>query len=74
MGNVFEDWMQETLEGIAGNNTKNVTLFVIPEIKSCSNISYFIKNRLFIKFFNKKPFRRFFYKMKGLPEHEINKY
>jgi hypothetical protein len=74
MGNVFEDWMQETLEGIAGNTTKNVTLFVIPEIKSCSNISYFIKNRLFIKFFNKKSFRRFFYKMKGLPEHEINKY
>jgi hypothetical protein len=74
MGNVFEDWMQETLEGISSNTSKNVTLFEIPEIKNCSKTSYFIKNRLFIKFFNKKPFRRLFYKMKGLPEQEINKY
>ena len=74
MGNVFEDWMQETLEGISSNTSKNVTLFEIPEIKNCRKISYFIKNRLFIKFFNKKPFRRLFYKMKGLPEHEINSY
>ena len=75
MGNVFEDWMQETLEGIGGNNTsKNQTLFEISEIKNCSKIGYFIKNRLFIKFFNKKPIRKLFYKMKGLPKDEIAKY
>jgi hypothetical protein len=75
MGNVFEDWIQETLEGIGGNNTsKNQTLFEISEIKNCSKIGYFIKNRLFIKFFNKKPIRKLFYKMKGLPKDEIAKY
>ncbi len=74
MGNVFEDWMQETLEGIGGNASKNQTLFEIPEIKNCSKIDSFIKNKLFIKLFNKKPFRKLFYKMKGLPKHEIHEY
>ena len=74
MGNAFEDWMQQTLDKISSNTTKNETLLEVPEVKNSTKISYFIKNKLFIKFFNKKPLRRFFYKIKGLPKHEIGNY
>jgi hypothetical protein len=74
MGNAFEDWMQETLDKLSSNTAQNETLSEVPEVKECSQISYFIKNRLFMKFFNKEPLRKLFYKMKGLPKHEINKF
>lgn len=74
MGNAFEDWMQATLDKIHSNTAQNKTLLEVPEVKNCSQISYFIKNKLFMKFFNKEPLRKLFYKMKGLPKHEINKF
>ncbi len=74
MGNVFEDWMQETLDGMPANDVKQEFLLTYPEIKNSSKIDYFIKNRLFIKLFNKKLFRRYFYKIKGLTKEEIAKY
>lgn len=74
MGNNFEEWMQETLDGMTDNDVKQEFLLTYPEIKNSSKIDYFIKNRLFIKLFNKKRIRRFFYKIKGLPKHEINSY
>jgi hypothetical protein len=74
MGNNFEEWMQETLDGMPANDVKQEFLLTYPEIKNSSKIDYFIKNRLFIKLFNKKRIRRFFYKIKGLPKHEINSY
>ena len=64
MGNTFEEWMQETLDGMPANDVKNEFLLTYPEIKNSSKIDYFIKNRLFIKLFNKKRLRRFFYKIK----------
>ncbi len=74
MGNAFEDWMQEILDKITSNTAKNEMVLEVSEVRNCSKISYFIKNKLFIKFFNKKPLRRFFYKIKGLPKHEIDHY
>lgn len=74
MGNAFEGWMQETLDKLTDNTVKIETLLEIPEVKNCSQVSYFIKNTLFMKFFNKEPLRRLFYKIKGLPKHEINKF
>lgn len=74
MGNAFEDWMQETLDRITNNTAENETLTEVAEVKNCSKISYFIKNKLFKKFFNKETLRRFFYKIKGLPKEEIGNY
>ena len=74
MGNAFEDWMQESLDKITAADSKSETLLEVPEVKDISKMHYFIKNKLFIKFFNKKHLRRIFYKMKGLPKDEINKY
>jgi len=74
MGNTYEEWMQETLDEMAANDIKQEFLLAYPEIRNSKKIDYFIKNRLFIKLFNKKRIRRFFYKIKGLPKHEINSY
>ena len=74
MGNTYEEWMQETLDEMPANDVKQEFLLAYPEIKNSNKIDYFIKNRLFINLFNKKRIRRFFYKIKGLPKHEINSY
>lgn len=74
MGNAYEEWMQETLNKIAENNLKPEVLLAFPELKNSSKIDYFINNRLFMKLFDKKIVRRYFYKIKGLPKDEINNY
>ena len=63
MGNTYEEWMQETLDEMPANDIKQEFLLAYPEIKNSNKIDYFIKNRLFIKLFNKKRIRRFFYKI-----------
>lgn len=74
MGNAFEDWMQETLKKMTPDNLSPETLLTLHNVKKVNWINYFIKNLLFTKLFEKKVVRRFFYKIKGLPKHEINDY
>lgn len=74
MGNVYEDWMEETLVKIESSDVKQELLLKVPDAKKISKTLFFIKNKLFIKLFNKKPIRRYFYKIKGLPKDEIAKY
>jgi hypothetical protein len=74
MGNVEESWMTEELR-----KTENI-LVSIKELKSKSKesdeikILYFIKNRFFIWFFNKRKYRRIFYRFIGLPKEMVQKY
>ena len=71
MGNTFEDWMkieelQEDMKGYPSYNfCKN---------KRASNISYFVKNRLFVKFISIKWLVKLFLKWKKLPSVMIQKY
>lgn len=71
MGNIFEDWMkvkpsQEIDKEFPYSNFgKNKTL---------SSVSYFIKNRLFVKFISIKWMVKSFVKWKKLPKEMIEKY
>ena len=73
LGNVFEDWMQvppkhenfQEQEKVVSNFNKN---------KKISRFSYFLKNRLFIKFFSISFFNTLFLKWKGLPKQMVKKY
>lgn len=71
MGNTFEDWMkiehqQENANQYPSSNfSKN---------KRISNISYFVKNRFFIKFISIKWLVKLFLPWKKLPKEMIEKY
>lgn len=74
MGNVYEDWMQDEVQKNAASPVEKINLFPTERADNKSSLSLFIKNRLFAKLFDKKPIRKYFYKMKGLPKEVIGKY
>ena len=74
MGNVHEKWMDETLHSFENENVAISSLTNKIKVKRESKIGFFIKNVLFIKFFNKRKYRRLFYKYKGMPKQMIKKY
>lgn len=74
MGNVHEPWMLEELKKLNAVE-KEITKvsFQRPDDK-ISNLLFFIKNRLFAKFFSNKVIRQQFYKYKKLPKEMISNY
>ncbi|WP_281228102.1 glycosyltransferase family A protein [Flavobacterium aquiphilum] len=71
MGNTLEDWMKPTL----GEKYQNdILAYNFGKRKRVNGISYFIKNRFFIKFISVKMLVKFFLKWKGLPQRMIAKY
>lgn len=74
MGNVYEEWMAETQNSLKNETVDVVTLTNKSASKMESRFLFFIKNVLFIKFFNKRKFRRIFYMFKGLPKQMIQNY
>lgn len=74
MGNVFEDWMEETLNSIEDKAATEVPLLNKTAVKKENSFMYFLKNVLFIKFFNKRKYRRIFYRFKGMPKEMAAKY
>lgn len=71
MGNTFEDWMK--LEG-KQENKKDYPNSNFYKNKTANSISYFIKNRLFVKFISIKWLVKLFLRLKKLPSEMINKY
>lgn len=71
MGNTLEDWMKviqdQKLES-------SILEYNFEKRKPINTISYFIKNRLFIKFISVKITVKFFLKWKKLPKQIIAKY
>ncbi|MDI9257675.1 glycosyltransferase family A protein [Flavobacterium sedimenticola] len=74
MGNVAEDWMAETIQNNAVAEVPVVTLQPSSRSYVPNTFSFFIKNRLFTKLFDKKWVRRYFYKAKGLPKEVAQNY
>jgi hypothetical protein len=74
MGNYYEKWMDEEVQKLNENNEKSIELVDFNQLTKENKISFYIKNKLFRKLFNRKEFRRFFYKIKDLPKSSITKY
>ena len=68
MGNVAEDWMETEVQKNSVYEVITTPLKHFPSSKKVSSFSFFIKNKVFAKIFDRKPFRQYFYKMKGLPK------
>ncbi len=73
MGNVYEDWMTNTLNTLKDESDR-VILKCNKIILKSSWISYFIKNHLFRKLLESKKMMRFFIKFKGLPKTMVKKF
>tara|TARA_R110000868_G_scaffold360908_1_gene622957 strand:+ start:5658 stop:6668 length:1011 start_codon:yes stop_codon:yes gene_type:complete len=71
MGNNFESWM-EINTSIKENDEFAISNF--PTSKYVTRHSYFLKNRIFVKFISMPFLYRLFLKWKGLPKHMINRY
>ncbi|MFV5692436.1 glycosyltransferase family A protein [Flavobacterium sp. LT1R49] len=71
MGNVYEDWMEKASKN---TSTINYSNFNFIKRKKVGTISYFVKNRLFVKFISMKWTARMFLKWKKLPKEMIVKY
>lgn len=71
MGNVFENWMEEIDFSAAINKFEPVEIFTQKKI---NKLSYFIKNRLFVKIFSSSFTNKIFLRMKKLPPSFIEKY
>jgi hypothetical protein len=71
MGNVFEDWMkvEPSLE-----KNKEFPYSSFSKNKILNSVSYFIKNRLFVKFISIKWLVKSFLQWKKLPKEMIEKY
>lgn len=74
MGNVYEDWMADEVQKNAVSNVEKLHLLPTEKAGNKSTFSLFIKNRLFAKFFDKKPIRKYFYGIKGLPKQIVRNY
>ena len=74
MGNVYEEWMDETMSSIKEEKVDVVGLINKQTIRTESNLLFYIANVLFIKLFNKRRYRQIFYKFKRLPKQMIQKY
>lgn len=71
MGNTIEDWMNKAQDQKAGHSFLE---YSFEKRKRISSISYFIKNRLFVKFISVKMIVKMFLKWKKLPMAMIVKY
>lgn len=71
MGNTLEDWMK--IEGLYKNKNEYSSSDFCKN-KTVSSISYFIKNRIFIKFISIKWMVKLFLQWKKLPKGMIDKY
>ena len=71
LGNTYEKWMSEVTFTASSAEVfeSNFKTF-----KNVSSVNYFIKNQLFRKCFKNKKIRRWFYRLKGLPNEMIFKY
>ncbi|SHL54059.1 glycosyltransferase family A protein [Flavobacterium xanthum] len=71
MGNTFEDWM-----GVEPQyeNAKQYPISNFNKNKTLSGFSYFVKNRVFIKFISIKLLVKLFIQWKKLPREMIEKY
>lgn len=71
MGNTYEDWMSVVPQQ---ENSKEYPSVDYSKNKTVSSISYFLKNRVFIKFISIKWMVKFFLQWKKLPKQMIDKY
>jgi len=71
IGNTPEDWMQKITFSKTENNIK---LVANQELKRIKNWKFALKNKVFKKIFKLNFFRRYFYKIKGLPKHVAQNY
>ena len=71
MGNTYEDWME-----IANKKDfeEDVISLNFPINIKTSKFSYYLKNRIFVKFISIPIFNRLFLKLKGLPKQMIKQY
>jgi len=71
MGNTIENWMMN----VSNKKKENVVLdYNFQNRKKTNIVSYFIKNRLFVKFISNKFLVKLFLKWKKLPKEMIEKY
>lgn len=74
LGNVYENWM---IEEFSNNKLESIKVnYLAPQDKAKKVIFlvYYIKNQLFAKLFSKRKFKRFYYKIKGLPIQMVQNY
>ena len=74
MGNVAETWMDEEVKKNAIDEVSITTLDHVSTAKNISSFSFFIKNKIFAKLFDKKAIRKYFYRFKGLPNEVAKNY
>nr|WP_315149655.1 glycosyltransferase family A protein [uncultured Flavobacterium sp.] len=71
MGNTLEDWMKIKYQE---EKNKKISSCNFSNSKSVNSISYFVKNRLFVKFISIKWAIKLFLKYKKMPSEMIQKY
>ncbi len=74
MGNVYEDWMSDTLNSFENKNVALSSLRNKIKVKKENKIWCYFKNVLFTRFFKKRKYKRLFYRYKGMPKHMIKTY
>jgi hypothetical protein len=74
MGNVYEDWMSETLNSFENKNVAISSLKNKIKVKRENKIWCYFKNVFFTRFFKKRKYKRLFYRYKGMPKHMIKTY
>lgn len=75
MGNHIEKWMDSELNSKDEKNEISMEVYLkISRGNSSSAVQYYLKNRLFVRLFSNKTFKRMFYKAKGLPKEMIETY
>lgn len=73
MGNVYEDWMQESLDKLQNESKRAIPIYPNSILKS-NKLSYFVKNHLFRKLMKNTMVLSYFYKSKGLSREVAKKY
>ncbi|KUJ63753.1 hypothetical protein AR687_00770 [Flavobacteriaceae bacterium CRH] len=71
MGNTLEEWM--TVSQVAERNTEE-PVYGFGKNKKANRFTYWLKNRLFVKFISIKIVAKLFLKWKKLPKEMISKY
>lgn len=74
MGNVYENWMEETLLKLHANENELLNYEDLTQLKSINKIEYFFKNKVGRKLFSNSFLNKCFLKHKGLPKSMIKNY